>query len=115
MSLFSSSFVKSLAAIAACMVCFVIIVALFFRVIDAALEIDDLKQGAEFRYQEAQAMMAIANAALGPCSLKVDEFERVVKDSGLPLISTWDREEVLVGSFTVTKNGDCIEKISALK
>lgn len=100
------------AVILACVGCLVVIAALFFRVVDAALEIDDLKSSANFRYKEMHALMAITNASLASCGLKVDEFESVVRDSGLPPIRAWESDTILVGSFKVTRKGDCITHIA---
>jgi len=92
--------------------CLVVIAILFFRVLDSALEIDDLKSGAEFRYKQTDALLVITNASLGSCSLKVDEFERLVHHAGLPPVSGWNTDTILVGSFKVTRRGDCVTHIA---
>lgn len=103
---------KRFAVILAFLCCFGVIAVLFFRVIDAAIEIDDLKSDGEFRYNQMQALLKITNASLASCSLKVEEFKRVVQNSGLPPISTWDSDTILVGSFKVTRKGECITHIA---
>ena len=90
--------------------CLVAVAVSFFRVIDAALEIDDLKTGGDFIFRRMDDLIVITNASFRSCNMKVEEFERVVNDAGISL-NPWTGETALVGSFKVTRKGDCVTHI----
>lgn len=103
----SAPLVKRIAVILGFVACFAVIVVLAFRVFDAALEIDDLKTGGDFVFKRMDDLLVITNASFRSCNMRVEEFERVVKNAGIPM-NSWTGETTLAGSFKVTRQGDCV-------
>jgi len=106
----SALLLRRIAVILGFVGCFVVIVVLGFRVLDAALEIDNLKTGGDYIFKRMDDLLVITNASFRSCNMKVQEFERVVKDAGIPM-NSWAGETTLVGSFKVTRQGNCVTRI----
>lgn len=90
----------------------VVSLVLFFRVIDAALEISDLKSGADLRYREMQTLMVLMNASLHSCSLSVSKLESVIQERGVSSGLAWNRDSATLGSFLIVRKGGCVVRIS---
>ena len=93
----------------------VVSLVLFFRVIDAALEIGDLKAGAYLRYREMQTLMMFMNASLHPCNLSVSKLDDVLQGGGVSSGLAWDGDFATLGSLLIVRKGECIVRISEFK
>jgi hypothetical protein len=81
----------------------------FFRVVDAALEIDDLKSQIHLQQKGMQFMQSVANDALSSCVTTISKFENISRANGFTVL--WQDQVALVGPFRVTKKNSCVLKI----
>lgn len=86
------------------------LLALFARVIDAAMEIDDLKSQVRLQKEAIAFLEAVNDSSLSSCAVKVTNFEVVVKSSSY-LLMTWDGDSSLVGPYRIKKHDACITEI----
>jgi len=85
---------------------------LFFRGIDSAMEVDNLKTHIQLQKKEMHFLQSIANSAFSFCKTSVSEFEAVVHANRRTVL--WQGDEALVGPFRVKRNGTCIVSIEAI-
>ncbi|MRR08305.1 MAG: hypothetical protein EG828_15555 [Deltaproteobacteria bacterium] len=88
------------------------VMALFFRSIDAAIEVDSLKSEIQLQKKGLQFLQGVANDALSSCRTTVAVFENTARLNGHSVL--WQGETALVGPFKVTKANSCIERIEAV-
>jgi hypothetical protein len=89
---------------------FLLLIALFARVIDASMEVNDLKSQVRLQKQAIAFMEAINDRTLLSCAVKVADFEVVVKASAYVPV-TWYGDSSLVGPFQVKKRNECMAEI----
>jgi hypothetical protein len=102
--------IKKALYIAFCAILIAIAILSFLRVLDAALEIDDLKSQVRLQREALQFLQDVANDTLASCGTTVANFESTAaRINGRPVF--WEGQIALVGPFKVTKKDSCVERI----
>lgn len=88
-----------------------LVVFLFFRQIDSAIELDDLRSQVLLQRKEFQFLQTVANESLtSACALPVERLEAIVESARNSIVS-WQGNTALVGPYRVYEQGGCILKI----
>lgn len=82
---------------------------LFLRVLDASLEISDLKSQVRLQRDGLGFLQSITNQSLQSCSIDVDDIKKIAHEYKYEVF--WDDQSFQVGPFKGIKNGSCIERI----
>lgn len=82
---------------------------LFFRGLDSAMEIDNLKEQIKLQRKEMHFLQSITNDNFSSCKTTVANFEEVVHANGRQVL--WQGEDALVGPFQVKRKNSCIVSI----
>ena len=86
---------------------------LFFRALDAGMEVDSLKSEIRLQKQEMHFLQSITNGSFSSCKTTVAAFESIVRENGRNTL--WQGQVALVGPFRVKKKDSCIESIEAVE
>lgn len=85
------------------------VIIFFLRVLDASLEISDLKSQVRLQRDGLNFLQSITNQSLQSCSIAVDDIKNIAREYKYEV--WWDDKSFLVGPFKGIKNGSCIERI----
>lgn len=82
----------------------------FFRAMDAALEIDDLKSQVNLQKNSLKFLAEVSNQSLMSCTLNAEKLELLAKEKQLPM--RVEKQSIFIGSFEFTKDANsCISKV----
>jgi hypothetical protein len=84
----------------------VVVVFLLFSRVDAAMQIDSLKEQVKLQRKEMRFLERIANGAFDSCKVSVANFENLVRQNRRDLV--WQENEALVGPFKIQRKASCI-------
>jgi len=81
-----------------------------FRVVDASLEIDDLKSQIVLQKKSLKLLKDVSNQSLQPCALTIEKLDAIAKENDYP--ARHEKQSVLIGSFEFSKGlNSCITKV----
>jgi hypothetical protein len=83
---------------------------LFFRQLDSAIEIDDLKSQIRLQKESLVFLQAVADSSLSSsCTISIEQFETIAHANTRNVL--WQKSIALVGPYRVSRNESCITKI----
>lgn len=81
-----------------------------FRVVDASLEIDDLKSQVSLQKKSLKLLGDVANQSLHSCALTTEKLDAIAKNHDYPV--RHEKQSVFIGSFEFNHGAsDCITKV----
>lgn len=89
---------------------FIASVALFARVIDASMEIDDLKSQVKLQRNALDFLQSINDQTFKTCTINISELESLAKSRGYS-IPHWNDGQASVGPFQVVRLDQCVSRI----